>query len=60
MLKIYVNAMTLLARDEGQDLPEYALVVAIVAFACIAGMNSVAGGINQVFGDVSSTLSISI
>ncbi|MGA7856486.1 MAG: Flp family type IVb pilin [Terracidiphilus sp.] len=60
MIRLYVNIKTLLAGDEGQDLPEYALVLAVVAFGCIAGMNSLAGGLNQVFGDVSSTLSTSI
>lgn len=60
MLKLYVNTKTLLASDLGQDLPEYALAVAVVAFGCVAGMSSLAGGINQVFGDVSNTLSTSI
>jgi Flp pilus assembly pilin Flp len=60
MLKLYVNATSRLASDEGQDLPEYALVFAVVAFGCIASMSSLAGGINQVFGDVSTTLSTSL
>jgi Flp pilus assembly pilin Flp len=60
MLKLYVSAKVLLASDVGQDLPEYALAVAVIAFGCVAGMSSLAGGINQVFGDVSNTLSTSI
>jgi pilus assembly protein Flp/PilA len=44
-------------RDEnGQDLIEYALVVALIAFAAIVGMNSVANGINSAFVKVATKL----
>ena len=33
-------------KDDGQDLVEYALVVALVAFAATAGMKTLATGIN--------------
>jgi len=45
-------------RDEnGQDLIEYALVVALIAFAATVGMNSVANGINNAFSSISTKLS---
>ena len=47
---------TLMAREEGQDLIEYALVVALIAFAATAGMSSLATGINTAFGNISNTL----
>ena len=37
MLKLYVKLQTLLSQDEGQDLVEYALVVALIALAATAG-----------------------
>ncbi len=44
-------------RDErGQDLVEYALVVALIAFAAVAGMNTVATGINSAFEIINSKL----
>ena len=44
-------------RDEdGQDLIEYALVVALVAFAATAGMNSLATGINNAFSNIAGVL----
>jgi pilus assembly protein Flp/PilA len=46
----------LLAEETGQDLVEYALVLALVAFGCTAGMQALAGGINTAFNNVSSTL----
>jgi pilus assembly protein Flp/PilA len=49
--------MSLKLRDEsGQDLIEYALVVALVAFAATAGMNSLASGINTAFSNIASVL----
>ena len=56
MLKIYVAYKSVMAREEGQDLVEYALVVALIAFGAVAGMNALAGGINTAFQDVSSSL----
>jgi pilus assembly protein Flp/PilA len=59
-LKIFISMQTLLAREEGQDLVEYCLVVALVAFAGIAGMKSLASGINIAFNGVSSGLAGSL
>ncbi|WP_035359035.1 Flp family type IVb pilin [Edaphobacter aggregans] len=51
-----IKIQNLLKREEGQDLIEYALVVALVAFAATAGMNSLATGINKAFGGIANTL----
>jgi pilus assembly protein Flp/PilA len=52
--------MNALREDEGQDLIEYALVVALIAFAAVVGMNTVAGGINDAFSKISSKLTSAI
>jgi len=50
-----------LHRDEsGQDLIEYALVVALIAFAAIAGMNFVASEINVAFSKIGNKLTSAI
>lgn len=56
MLKMYITFKSVMEREEGQDLVEYALVVALIAFGAIAGMNALAGGINTAFNDVSTKL----
>ena len=56
LLKLYVKFQDLKNNEEGQDLVEYALVVALIAFGAVAGMNALAGGINTAFKDVSSSL----
>jgi pilus assembly protein Flp/PilA len=47
-------------REEGQDLVEYALVVALIAFSATAGMKNVASGLNSAFSNISSKLGSSI
>jgi pilus assembly protein Flp/PilA len=53
LLKCYVKAQ-IFREDNGQDLIEYALVVALIAFAATVGMNTVASNINQAFVKIGS------
>ena len=43
-------------EDQGQDLIEYALLVALVALAAAVGMNSLATSINTEFGKLGTSL----
>jgi len=56
LLKLYVKFQDLKDREEGQDLVEYALVVALIALGATAGMTALAGGINKAFNQISTTL----
>lgn len=60
LLKIYAKLQDLKNREEGQDLVEYALVVALIAFGATAGMGSLASGINTAFSNVSTQLGLDI
>jgi pilus assembly protein Flp/PilA len=55
LLKLAVK-MRILLNEEGQDLIEYALVVALIAFSATAGMSSLAAAINTAFTGVGTTL----
>jgi len=55
MLRLYVKAQ-ILNDDSGQDLIEYALVAALIAFAAVAGMNGLSGKINDAFSTIGSKL----
>ena len=46
-------------EDEGQDLVEYALLIAFIALLCILGMQTLGQGINKKFSDISSSLNAS-
>ncbi len=60
LLKLYVKFQDLTNREEGQDLVEYALVVALIAFGAILGMKALATGINNAFTSISTTLASDI
>jgi len=64
ILKLYVRIQTLgsdlrrlIAEESGQDLIEYALVVALIAFAAAAGMTTVATKINTAFTNIGTKIS---
>jgi pilus assembly protein Flp/PilA len=63
MLKLYIkmqNLKSLLSQEEGQDLVEYALVVALIALAATAGMKVLATYISNAFSNIGSTLNADI
>jgi pilus assembly protein Flp/PilA len=55
-LKLLVKVQSLLARDDGQDLVEYALLISLVALAAISGIKHVATAISTVFTNISTSL----
>jgi len=59
-VRFFLLAQDLLVRDEGQDLVEYALVVALIAFGAITGMGYLATGLNNAFSTISSTLTSNV
>ena len=46
-------------EEEGQDLTEYALLLVLIALAAIAGMNTLASAINNVFSNAAVNLGAS-
>ena len=59
-LKLRTISKAILIPEEGQDLPEYALTVVMIAMGAVAGMGSLAGGVNAVFSAVATTLNTSV
>jgi pilus assembly protein Flp/PilA len=55
-LMLCIRVQNLLNREEGQDLIEYALVVALIALAATAGMGTLAGDINVAFSNIGTKL----
>ena len=46
-----------LIREDGQDLVEYALLIALIAFAATAGIKTLATKVNSTFTNISTSLS---
>ncbi len=50
----YIRAR--LAREEGQALVEYALIISLIAVAAVVALGFLSGGINGLFSNVTSQL----
>jgi len=60
LLQLFQNARLFIKEECGQDLVEYALVVALIALAATVGMKDLAGGIKNAFNSVSTVLATDI
>jgi pilus assembly protein Flp/PilA len=56
----FVKLSILLHSEEGQDLIEYALVVALIAFGATGAMTSLASKMVTAFGNIGTQLSTKI
>ena len=56
LLKLSIKIQTMLSDDRGQDLVEYALVVAIIALGATVAMSTLSKDINDVFTNIGSKL----
>jgi pilus assembly protein Flp/PilA len=50
----------ILKEDSGQDLVEYALVIAVICLGIVSGMGTLANGINNAMSSVSTNLNAAI
>ena len=56
-----LSVMFAILKDEkGQDLIEYGLLVALVAFAATVGMTTLAGDINTAFTTIGTSLTTAV
>jgi len=60
ILMATIKLNSLLTSEEGQDLIEYALVVALVAFGATAAMGTLATKIANTFTQIGTSLSTTI
>jgi pilus assembly protein Flp/PilA len=60
LLALTVKIQALAAREDGQDLVEYSLVVALVAFGATSALKLLGGGLSHAFSQINSTLSSSL
>ena len=50
--------ISLVRDDEGQDLVEYAMLVALIAIACVLGVTAFGSAVNTFFGNIASEVPI--
>jgi len=60
LLRSLAYIRKILTEEQGQDLVEYALVVALIAFGAIGGMSKLSTGINHAFSGIATTLTTDV
>ncbi len=58
--KLYFKFQDLKNGEEGQDLVEYALLIALIAFGCTVAMSALATGISTAFTNISTVLATDV
>ena len=56
LLKLHVYLQTLMMQEEGQDLVEYALVLALVSVLAVTALTTLSGQITSVFTAIGNQL----
>jgi pilus assembly protein Flp/PilA len=56
-LKLLVKIQNLTMQEEGQDLVEYALLIALISTAVVAGATKLAAAITSQFNTIATTIS---
>jgi pilus assembly protein Flp/PilA len=56
LFKLYFSLQELARREDGQDLVEYALLVALIGFGAASGMKNLSTALNLAFSNISSKL----
>jgi len=58
--KLYLAVQSIIERNEGQGLTEYAMAFSMIALGTVAGESAVAQQVNHTFISIASTITTSI
>jgi pilus assembly protein Flp/PilA len=56
LFKLYFKVQELARHEDGQDLVEYAMLVALIGFGAAAGMKNLSTALKLAFSNISSSL----
>jgi Flp pilus assembly pilin Flp len=55
-MKLFANLRALVRNEEGQDLLEYALLVALIAIVCYVAVEGTGTAVSDIFTDIAGKL----
>ncbi len=55
-MKVYTFVRDFLRQEDGQDLIEYALLVALISLVCVVALTTAGSQVNAIFTSISSKL----
>jgi pilus assembly protein Flp/PilA len=56
MLNLYLRLRALLAQEQGQDLAEYALLLALIAIVAVAAVTLLGTNVQAIFNNIAAQL----
>lgn len=57
-MKLVTTVRSLVRREEGQDLLEYALLVALIALVAVGAITVAGGNVNNIFTRIAAALGV--
>ena len=55
-MKLYTHMREFVRNDEGQDLIEYALIVALISIVCVTALTTAGTQVNAIFSSIAAKL----
>ena len=55
-MKLYTPVRDFMRAEDGQDLIEYALLVALISLVCVAALTAAGGQVNTIFTNIKNRL----
>jgi pilus assembly protein Flp/PilA len=55
-MKLYTHLRDFVRAEDGQDLIEYALLVALISLVCVAALTAAGGQVNTIFTNIRDRL----
>jgi pilus assembly protein Flp/PilA len=55
-MKLYTSVRDFVRQEDGQDLIEYALLVALISLVCVAALTLAGSQVNVIFGKIKDRL----
>ena len=56
MTRFMQAVQSFVRRDEGQDLLEYSLLVALIALVAVGAVTAAGGSVNDIFGQIAAAI----
>ena len=57
-MKTYTFVRNFLGQEEGQDLIEYALLVALISLVCVVALMAAGSNVNTIFDNIKTRLGV--
>ena len=55
-MRLFTNLRAFVRRDDGQDLLEYALLVALIALVAVGAITAAGTNVNTIFANIAAAL----